>query len=59
MKQYENRALLAEYKAKLATMLSKTETDVNVAAKSTEKDMEIEKLKEQLREAKKPTNEGK
>jgi len=57
MKQYENRALLAEYKAKLATMLSKTETDVNVAAKSTEKDMEIEKLKEQLRDAKKPKTE--
>ena len=54
MKQYENRALLAEYKAKLAMMVADMDKEINVSGAEAQKDIEIEKLKEQLRESKKP-----
>lgn len=52
MKQYENRALLAEYKAKLAMLVADIDKEVNIFGAEAEKDIEIEKLKTQLKEAK-------
>ena len=54
MKQYENRALNAEYKAKKAEMLSNIETNLSVAEAETVKDLKIEKLEAQLKEKEKP-----
>lgn len=46
MKQYENRALLAEYEQKLAQLLAGAKEDVMTKAIEVQKDMEIEKEKE-------------
>ena len=54
MKQYENRALLAEYNAKKAMLIASMEKDLTGMAISAEDEIEIAKLKEQLKEAKKP-----
>jgi len=54
MKQYENRALLAEYKMKVAMLTANMDKDINVEAQKAVDAIENEKLKEQLRDAKKP-----
>jgi hypothetical protein len=46
MKQYENRALLAEYNRKLAELLSGAERDIDVAVTKEEMQAKIDKLKE-------------
>jgi len=59
MKQYENRALIAEYNEKLAKLLAQVNTEVITKGATTEKDIEIEKLKQQLKEERKPEKENK
>ena len=59
IKQYENRALLAEYNARKAQLLAKMESDLNQLGTEADLTMEIEKLKEQLKEAKKPAEKKK
>lgn len=63
MKQYENRALLAEYNAKKVTMLATMERDLAALGAEAETRIsdveEIEELKAQLKEARRPTNGGK
>ncbi|WP_448506632.1 hypothetical protein [Immundisolibacter sp.] len=54
--QFRNQALRSEFIAEKTRMILKAHTDVNVAATEAVKDIEIEKLQEQLEEAKKPTN---
>lgn len=61
MKQYENRALLAEYNMKKMELLSKLETDAGVTATELAKDKdiillqdEVKKLEEQIKEKEKP-----
>ena len=56
MKQYENRALLAEYKMKVAMLTANMDKDINVEAQKAVDAIENEKLKEQLKEAKRPAN---
>ena len=53
MKQYENKALNAEYKAKLAEMLATVQNDLGNEKVKKKMELEIDKLKEQLKEAKK------
>lgn len=53
IKQYENKALNAEYRAKLAEMISKATDTINSETVKVKGDIKIEKLNEQLKEAKK------
>lgn len=59
MKQYENRALLAEYNAKKAELLAKLKTDSEVVATELEKDKEILLMKDEIKkmEGEKNANE--
>jgi len=59
MKQYENRALLAEYNAKKAMMLSDLDTNLTAETIKSKMELEIEKLKEQIKELKKPIDKTK
>lgn len=54
--QFRNQALRSEFIAEKTRMMLKAHTDINVAAVEAEKDIEIEKLNEQLKDAKKPKN---
>jgi hypothetical protein len=53
MKQYENRALYAEYNAKKAIMLSELDKNVTSTDVKLKMELEVEKLKEQIKEMKK------
>jgi len=54
MKLYENRAINAEYNAKLAAKLACIESSIDQAEIETKKDIVIEKLQEQIKELKNP-----
>ncbi len=54
MKQFENKAINAEYQAKLATKLAGIESSIDQAEIETKKDMEIKVLEEQIKELKSP-----
>lgn len=60
IKQFENRALDAEFEAKLVKRLSQVDAQVISTGKQAEKEIEIEKLKTQLKEARggEKKNEG-
>ena len=58
MKQYENRMINAEIKAKIAEAVSGAMDELNTKSAEAKKDIEIEKLKEQLKEEKKKENES-
>ena len=58
-KQMENKVVNAELKAKITTAYAEAIDNVNTAEAKTIKDLEIAKLQEQLKEAKKPDNKGK
>lgn len=58
MKQYENRMINAEIKAKIAEAVSGAMDELNTKSAEAKKDIEIEKLKEQLKEEKKKENEN-
>lgn len=57
VKQFENRALQAEYKAKLTEALSGAMDEINTTKAEKKLELENEKLKEQLKEEKKEKNE--
>lgn len=57
-KQFENRALEAEYRAKRAELLADSTANIKSAEAVTQKDIEINRLKEELKDAKKPKKEG-
>ena len=56
-KQFENKALQAEYQVKLMNMIQASADAVTTAQAKVEKDLQIDKLTEQLKEAKKPAME--
>jgi len=56
MKQFENRALNAEFKMKVMEMTHNEIDSITTAGAKTKSQIEIEKLKEQLRVAQNPQN---
>ena len=58
-KQMENKVVNAELKAKITTAYAEAIDNVNTAEAKTIKDLEIAKLQEQLKNAKKPDNKEK
>jgi len=59
LKQMQNKSLNSEYEAKLTKKLCEMEKDIEITANRTEKDIEIEKLKEQLKESNSSNNKTK
>ena len=57
LKQMENRVINAELKAKIAAELANVQSDISSAGVEAEKDIIIEKLKTQLKEAQSPKTE--
>jgi DNA replication protein DnaD len=56
MKQFENRALNAEFKMKVMEMTHNEIDSITTAGAKTKSQIEIDKLKEQLRVAQNPQN---